>query len=63
MTNKMVEHTSSLTEIKMCEKIPNVDISTAARYTIGDRIIDVFDCVEDHEAVLNKCFALTRSSA
>jgi len=56
MTNRMVEHTSSLKEIKMCEKVPVIDISTPQRYTVGDRIIDVFDCVEDHEAVLKKCF-------
>merc|ERR1719333_756040 len=27
MTNKMVNHTSKITEIKMCEKVANIDVS------------------------------------
>jgi len=56
MTDMMVAHTSSLTEIKMCEKVPIVDLSKDCAYTIGDRIIEVFDCVEDHMKILKKCF-------
>jgi phosphoglucomutase len=56
MTDKMVVHTSTIKEIKMCEKVPTVDIANKAVYTIGDRIIEVFDCVEDHESTLKKCF-------
>jgi len=56
MTNKMVDHTSSITQIKMCEKVPTIDTSKIGNYTIGDRIIQVFDCVEDHLKTLRKCF-------
>lgn len=56
MTDKMVEHTAKITEIKMCEKVPVVDLSKAAAFTVGDRIIEVFDCVEDHCKTLKKCF-------
>merc|ERR1719454_1174437 len=56
MTDKMVEHTAKIAEIKMCEKVPTIDISKAAVYTVGDRIIEVFDCVEDHLKTLKKCF-------
>merc|ERR1740138_1543494 len=48
MTDKFVEHTGKISEIKMCEKVPVIDLSKAQSYTIGDRIIEVFDCVEDH---------------
>merc|ERR1719201_1766001 len=52
MTDKMVSHTASIKEIKMCEKIPAIDLTNAAVYTIGDRIVEVFDCVEDHLKLL-----------
>jgi len=56
MTDRMVSHTSKITEIKMCEKVPVIDISKAGVFTIDDRIIEVFDTVEDHLKVLKKCF-------
>jgi len=56
MTDLMVKHTTSLTEIKMCEKVPAIDLSKRGSYKIGDRIIEVFDCVEDHMRSLKKCF-------
>merc|ERR1719329_1714084 len=56
MTDKMVANTASITEIKMCEKVPNIDISKVGVTTIGDRIIEVFDAVEDHLRTLKTCF-------
>jgi len=56
MTNKMVEFTASITEIKMCNGVPDIDLSKPACYTIGDRIIEVFDAVEDHQELLKECF-------
>jgi phosphoglucomutase len=56
MTDKMVEHTSKISEIKMCEGVPNIDITNAGVWTIEDRIIEVFDCCEDHLQTLKKCF-------
>ena len=32
--------------------MPAVDLLKPAVYTIGNRIIEVFDCVEDHLSVL-----------
>mmetsp|Transcript_21947 Transcript_21947/g.51323 ORF Transcript_21947/g.51323 Transcript_21947/m.51323 type:complete len:591 (+) Transcript_21947:82-1854(+) len=56
MTNKMVEWTAKISEYKICDKVPDIDLSKAATYTIGDRTVEVFDSVEDHLALLKKCF-------
>jgi len=56
MTNKMVEFTASIDEIKMCQGVPDIDLSKPACYTIGDRVVEVFDCVEDHLRLLQQCF-------
>lgn len=56
MTDTMVEWTAKITEYSMCNGVPDVDFSTPAKYSIGNRFIEVFDCVEDHLAVLKKCF-------
>merc|ERR1719198_169593 len=57
MTNKMVEWTGKITELKSCDGIPNIDLSKAAVYKLGDKTVEVFDCVEDHMAILQKCFS------
>jgi len=56
MTDKMVEWTAKVTEIKICSKVPDFDLSKPATFKVGDRKVEVFDCVEDHLAVLKKCF-------
>jgi len=56
MTNLMVEWTAKITEYKICEGIPDIDLSKPATYLLGDRTVEVFDCVEDHLALLQKCF-------
>merc|ERR1719204_1527342 len=52
----MVEQTAKIKEIKMCESVPTIDLSKAQVYTIGDRMVVVFDCVEDHMKLLQQCF-------
>jgi len=57
MTDLMVEWTSKITEYKTCDKMPEIDLSAPARYDLGEgKFIEVFDSVEDHLAVLQKCF-------
>eukprot|EP00747_Dinoflagellata_sp_TGD_P123752 gnl/TRDRNA2_/TRDRNA2_173869_c2_seq6.p1 gnl/TRDRNA2_/TRDRNA2_173869_c2~~gnl/TRDRNA2_/TRDRNA2_173869_c2_seq6.p1 ORF type:complete len:1042 (-),score=304.23 gnl/TRDRNA2_/TRDRNA2_173869_c2_seq6:103-3228(-) len=56
MTDKMVEQTSSLTEYVICDKLPTFDLSKPAVYTFGDRILEVFECTEDHTKLLKECF-------
>jgi len=56
MTDKMVEWTAKITEYKICDKLPVIDLSEPKVYTIGKKSIEVFDCVEDHLALLKKCF-------
>lgn len=56
-TNKMVEHTAKITEYLICERLPAIDITKPSVYTAGNRIIEVFDCVEDHLALLKQCFS------
>jgi phosphoglucomutase len=36
--------------------VPDIDLSRPAVFTIGDRIIEVFDSVDDHRSVLKMCF-------
>jgi phosphoglucomutase len=56
MTDNMVAWTAKITEYKICDKLPVFDLTSAATYKIGDRTVEVFDCVEDHLALLKKCF-------
>jgi phosphoglucomutase len=55
-TNKMVEWTAKITELKSCDAIPTLDLSKPCIYKIGTKTVEVFDCVEDHLASLRKCF-------
>jgi len=56
LTDKMVAQTAKITELLTCEKIPTIDLTKAAVFKIGDRTVEVFDCVEDHLKLLKKCF-------
>jgi len=56
MTDLMVAWTAKITEYKICDKVPEVNLATPAIYDFGDKKVEVFDCVADHEAVLKKCF-------
>jgi len=55
-TKKMEEFTASITEIKMCEKVPTIDLSKPQFFMIEGCIIEVFDTVEDHLNLLKECF-------
>merc|ERR1711865_498418 len=52
----MVVQTETLSEYLICEGVPTIDLSKPATYTIGDRVVEVFDTVEDHEKKLKECF-------
>merc|ERR1719174_3242251 len=57
MTNRMVEWTEKISEYKLCDKIPDLDLSKPATYKLpGGKTVEVFDCVEDHNNLLKKCF-------
>jgi phosphoglucomutase len=56
VTDLMVSETGSIKTIKMCEKVPFIDLTKPAVYTIGDRIVEVFDSCEDHLDLLKQCF-------
>jgi phosphoglucomutase len=57
LTNTMVAWTAKISEYKICDKIPDLDISKAAVYNLGGgKTVEVFDCVEDHNNLLKKCF-------
>jgi len=55
-TDGMVAWTAKITEYLICDKLPNFDLAVPAIYTAGDRIVEVFDCTEDHTNTLKKCF-------
>mmetsp|Transcript_143103 Transcript_143103/g.259813 ORF Transcript_143103/g.259813 Transcript_143103/m.259813 type:complete len:591 (-) Transcript_143103:149-1921(-) len=56
MTDLMVKWTAKITEYKICDKIPELDLTNPVTYKIGEKTVEVFDCVEDHLALLKKCF-------
>merc|ERR1719262_389915 len=56
MTDKMVIQTESISEYLICDGVPTIDLSKTATYTIGDRVVEVFDTAEDHEKKLKECF-------
>jgi len=56
MTDLMVEWTAKITELESCANLPDIDLSKPNIYKLGDRTVEVFDAVEDHKALLEKCF-------
>ncbi|CAE7227247.1 unnamed protein product [Symbiodinium sp. CCMP2592] len=57
LTDKMVEWTAKLSELKTCSRIPDFDLSKPQIYELpGGKSVEIFDCVEDHMAVLKQCF-------
>merc|ERR1719453_94630 len=56
MTDIMVTQTASLTEYVICDKLPVIDLAKPAVYTFGDKMVEVFDCTEDHLKLLKECF-------
>jgi len=56
MTDLMVAWTAKITEYKICDKLPAFDLASPATYKVGSHTVEVFDCVEDHLALLKKCF-------
>merc|ERR1740121_3213202 len=56
MTDLMVAWTAKITEFKICEKLPDLGLNVPMTYNCGDFKVEVFDCVEDHLAVLKQCF-------
>lgn len=57
MTDKMVEWTAKITEYKICDKLPDFDLTKPAVFELGEgKVVEVFDCVEDHLNLLKKCF-------
>merc|ERR1712190_702387 len=52
----MVEWTAKITELKSCDGVPDLDLTNPCLYKLGDKTVEVFDCVEDHLASLKRCF-------
>jgi phosphoglucomutase len=56
MTDIMIAWTAKINTIKMCTKLPTVDVSKVGVQKFGDRTVEVFDETEDHLSVLKSCF-------
>ena len=56
MTDKMVDQTRSIKEYLICDGVPTIDLSKPATYTIGDKVVEVFDTVVDHEKKIARVF-------
>jgi len=63
MNEQTVAWTGKLEEFLICEKVPDVGLNDPMTYKLGDKTVEVFDCVEDHLAVLSKCFDLEKIKA
>lgn len=57
MTNKMVEWTAKVEELKSCDGFPDIDLSVVGVHKLEDREVHVFDAVKDHKVVLEQCFS------
>jgi len=57
ITDNVVAHTGKIKEYLICEKVPTIALDKPALYRVGDRTVEVFDCVEDHLNLLRKCFS------
>jgi len=64
-TNLMCAHTEKITRILSCQGLPEINVTDPAVFRFGNescqdesdiKTAEVFDCTEDHLAVLSKCF-------
>jgi len=62
MTNAFYAKTKTISEIKICLALPDLNLTTLGSTSISSAdgsqnfVVDVFDCVEDHERLLRECF-------
>jgi len=56
MTDLMVAWTAKIEEFKICSGLPDVGLNVPITYKLGSKTVEVFDSVEDHLALLKKCF-------
>mmetsp|Transcript_20452 Transcript_20452/g.42799 ORF Transcript_20452/g.42799 Transcript_20452/m.42799 type:complete len:608 (+) Transcript_20452:80-1903(+) len=56
LTNKMLEWTGKIKEYKSVDGLPTLDLTKPAIYKLADKVVEVFDCVEDHLKLLKQCF-------
>jgi len=56
MTDLMVAWTAKIEEFKICSGVPDVGLNVPVTYKLGSKEVVVFDAVEDHLALLKKCF-------
>merc|ERR1719188_409664 len=48
MTDLMVAWTAKIEEFKICSNVPDVGLNVPMIFNIGDKVVEVFDAVEDH---------------
>lgn len=60
VTEKIYKFTTELTEYQICPDLPDLNLTKPATHAIGSPdkpfTVEVFDCVEDHVALLKKVF-------
>ena len=57
VTNLIYENTTKITSYKLCKDLPDVDLTKAATHELAPGFsVEVFPCVEDHVALLQKVF-------
>jgi phosphoglucomutase len=57
VTNLIFDNTKSISEYKICNGVPDVDLSKPGTHTFGANfLVEVFPCVEDHVGLLKQVF-------
>lgn len=56
VNDQIVAWAAKIDKFYICENLPDFGMNVPVTYTLGDKTVEVFDSVEDHLAVLKKCF-------
>jgi len=57
VTDLIYKNTTQIVQYKICDGIPDIDLSKEGSYSFGDSFrVEVFDCVEDHIGLLKQVF-------
>mmetsp|Transcript_18603 Transcript_18603/g.54511 ORF Transcript_18603/g.54511 Transcript_18603/m.54511 type:complete len:645 (-) Transcript_18603:3269-5203(-) len=63
VTNYIHKRTTEISSYKICPAFPYVSLDKPATVTVGAMTVEVFDCTEDHVAVLKDCFDFAQIKA
>jgi len=56
VNDQIVAWAAKIDKFLICDKLPDLGVNVPITFSLGDKSVEVFDCVEDHLAVLKECF-------